>query len=129
MAKQDRLAKANELIETIAGCGRHFFLGKDRTACLELDRRGRVWFVDDYTKRRIYTHYAGRWRGFSHGGTLKDFIGSLRDYVVKGRQISIFYFVDSQPGLYPHHWGYGKDVSILQNKAIELGIAPEVSND
>src|SRR3546814_18480004 len=77
--KTERLTQANELIGLISSCGRRFFYNKthDRIARLELCKRGRVYFVDDYTGKRIYTHRTGitsRWHGFSHGGPLRSLV-------------------------------------------------------
>lgn len=47
MDKQERVKRANELIQVISKCGRRFFYSKkhDRTASVELDHRGRVWWA------------------------------------------------------------------------------------
>ncbi|HDR9174350.1 TPA: hypothetical protein QDB23_001562 [Burkholderia vietnamiensis] len=89
MTKQERLDHSNRLIVAIASHGRRFFYSqqRDRFARLELDARGRVWFVDDYSGRRIYTHHSGRWRGFTHGGTLRSLVERMRDYITTGWQI------------------------------------------
>lgn len=90
LAKLQRIEHANALIKVISDHGRRFFWNEkdQRIARLELDPRGRVWFHDDYRAARIYTHdTGGRWRGFSHGGTLRSLVIAMRDYVTKGEQI------------------------------------------
>ncbi|SCZ33073.1 MULTISPECIES: hypothetical protein [Burkholderia] len=85
--KIERVEHANNLIRAIASHGRRFFYHADgdRYAKLELDARGRVWFVDDYTQKRVYTHDTrGRWRGFTHGGTLRSLVERMRDYITTG---------------------------------------------
>ncbi|WP_238587115.1 hypothetical protein [Pseudomonas veronii] len=71
--KQQRAEQVNQAIRIIGTHGRRFFFNQvaDRYASMEVDQRGKVWFIDDYSARRIFTHktnWGGRWRGFSHGG-------------------------------------------------------------
>lgn len=127
-ARLERLAHANALIGIIATHGRRFFwhggvhvwdpaaqasvlVPADRTARLEL-RRGRVYFIDDYTDKPVYTHptrFGNRWRGFSHGGTLRALVEDMRDYVTNGTPIARWKIVIQQlnsPGLEDNVWGY-----------------------
>lgn len=87
--KLERVEHANALIQVIAAHGRCFFYCKSKgtTAHIELDARGRVWFVDDYSRKRIYTHYRYHWSGFSHGGTLRGLVEDMRDYITRGKHI------------------------------------------
>lgn len=121
--KQERLKAANELLSIIASCGRHFFLHKDRVSLFELDQRGRVWFIDAYSCQRVYTHYVlGRWRGFSEGGTLRDVVIRLRDFILTGRQVRNTFgpwpewYSDSDP------WGYAEHMQYVRSHAERLGI-------
>jgi hypothetical protein len=73
--KQQRTEQVNQVIRIIGAHGRRFFFNQvaDRYASMEVEHRGKVWFIDDYSARRIFTqktNWGGRWRGFSHGGTL-----------------------------------------------------------
>ena len=105
--KSERLEHANQLIRVIADHGRRFFfyagsnvynphtkttafVPANRYAYLEI-RWGRVYFIDDYSERAVYTHhptFGNRWRGFSRGGTLRDLVEDMRDYVMNGKQIA-----------------------------------------
>ncbi len=130
--RQDRLKRCNGLIQTIASVGRKFFGGADYSrpvlpvAFLELDRRGRVYFHDEYTGRRIYTHWKHKpWNGWNHGGGMQNLIAKLRDYILHGRQLAVV-----NP-TYPKWfnpdggdmWGYGPEATAIVNeKARELGI-------
>lgn len=111
--KQERAEHANQLIKAIASHGRKFFWceSKSRTASIEVDQRGRIWLVDDYTGDRIYTHYQGRWRGFSHGGTLKYLVEAMREYIRTGRKISICQIAPNRGEMDGNRdmWGYGSD--------------------
>lgn len=120
--QERRLVAVNNLILCIAGHGRRFFSHGHRVSRLELDARGRVWFIDKYTGARIYTHYAGAWRGLSEGGTLRDLICALRDYVKRGTQIRRGFgpWPDGYCGGDP--WGYGDDMEIVRLRARDLGI-------
>jgi len=108
--KVARLEHANQLIRLIASHGRKFFSHKDRIAELSLDQRGRIWLCDDYTGQLIYTHYSGRWREFSHGGTMRDFIVILRDYIQYGKQLPLGIICYERRGMHDGNvWGYDPD--------------------
>lgn len=121
--KQERAKRANALLQTISEHGRRFFHHDGRVARFEVDERGRVWFIDAYSQKRIYTHYTGRWRGFTLGGTMRWLIESLRDYIRTGKVI-VGHF-----GPWPDEicrgdlWGYGDDMRAIRKKAVELAIA------
>lgn len=134
--KEARLAHANELIRIIASHGRRFFfhhgtnrydpktkittfVAANRFAYLEL-RNGRVYFVDDYTSQAIYTHRAGfgnKWRGFSHGGTLRALVEDMRDYIIHGTPIARWKIVIQRlqakgtDDLEDNVWGYDADAA------------------
>ena len=117
--RQERLAAANELLSVIASCGRRFFGRGDHVAHLEQDARGRIWFVDAYMGRRIYTHYRWEWRGFTGGGTLRCLVIHLRDFVRAGKTLSPRTF-GPWPGGDP--WGYGDDMDVVRAAARRLGV-------
>ena len=108
--KRQRVEHVNQAIRIIADHGRRFFYSQavNRYASMEVDQRGKVWFIDDYSGKRIFTHetvWGGRWRGFNHGGTLKDLVKELRDYICTGKPLHAGYlgperFDDS------NIWGY-----------------------
>ena len=123
--KQERVDHANQFIRIIGSHGRRFFYHapENRFARLEL-RAGRVYFIDDYSDRAIYTHRSGftsRWRGFSHGGTLRSLIELMRDYIVHGTQIAPWYIA-------PHYsrgniWGYDEQAAkAVRDAAYQLPI-------
>lgn len=107
-----RVKNANELIKVISEHGRKFFEHKGVIATLELDKRGRVWLVDEYTKARVYTHYSGKWSGFHHGGTLRDLVCAMRDYITNGTLIPLDWIAPTRCN--PENgdiWGYGKEAA------------------
>jgi hypothetical protein len=123
MTKQERARVANIFIASIASCGRKFFTHADRTAHFEIDPRGRIWFVDDYSQKRIYTHDdQGRWRGFSHGGTMRDLVRTLRNYIQDGKAPKLN--IGPWPGWYcaGDLWGYGEHMKIVRESALALGL-------
>lgn len=126
--KQQRCDQVNAVILTIGAYGRRFFYNAkfNRYARCEVDPRGRVWFVDDYTGERIYTHRGGfgnKWRGFSHGGTLRDLVKAFRDYIVKGSQLpeGILGRERENPAN-GNIWGYAPEA--LQRVRAEAGRSP-----
>jgi len=110
--KQQRLDNANQLIQLIASTGRRFFHHKNITSRLLLDYQGRIIFHDAHSGRHIYTHYEGTWRGFTQGGTLRNLIITLREYIQGKVQpgeelIRRLGLRHGHPDIFPHHpWGY-----------------------
>lgn len=123
MNKEDRAKKVNQLVKVIGDGGRHFFNYQGRYARIEVDYRGRVWWIDNYTQKRIYTHYGHRWRGFSNGGTLRSLVEAFRDFVSRGDYVPRYHF-----GPWPDHychgdlWGYGDYMKKVRNAAVDLGV-------
>ncbi|UZE14749.1 hypothetical protein [Pseudomonas sp. B21-053] len=108
--KRQRVEQVNQVIRIIADHGRRFFYSQaaNRYASMEVDHRGKIWFIDNYSGKRIFTHetvWGGKWRGFTHGGTLRDLVKELRDYIRTGEPLHPGYlgperFDDS------NIWGY-----------------------
>lgn len=122
--KKERAEQANRFIAVIAGCGRKFFAHNGRVSRFDVDARGRVWFIDAYREARIYTHYEGRWRGFSEGGTLRDLVIRLRDFIRDGTMAAIHlgpwpeWLCNGDP------WGYGHDMLKVRQAAQAVGVVP-----
>lgn len=108
--KRQRCDQVNQAIRIIAAHGRRFFYcqSQDAYASMEVDARGRVWIVDDYTRRRVYTHQAtfgNDWNGFSHGGTLRNLVELFRDYIRTGKPLHAGY-LGHERGDGTNIWGY-----------------------
>ncbi|SDI28656.1 hypothetical protein SAMN04487867_104102 [Vreelandella titanicae] len=122
----NRLANVNEFITIIASMGRRFFnytpeSGLDRCAWMYLDNHGHVYFVDAYSEKRIYTHYSGRWKGFTSGGTLKSLVELFRDHIKRDAKLNRRYFDINSP--FPCPWGYPPECyPKLCRAAYRLGI-------
>jgi len=127
-----RLENVNAFIKVIGDHGRRFFYDSksDRYANMQIDARGRVWFVDDYSGERIYTHRDGRWRGFSHGGTIRILVEMLRNHIKQGKKISAHYFT-CRSWMNGHHpWGYPSDsLEVLREEGVLLGVVAEQEQD
>jgi hypothetical protein len=123
-AEQKRLDAANEFIKVIASCGRNFFTHESFVSYMELSEHGRVFFIDYYTKKRIYTHrkYC-HWDGFTSGGTMKSIIEALRDFIKKGETLRLSYFFYYPRADHTHCWGYGEDLKLVHDAAKKLGVA------
>lgn len=108
---RDRLAHVNDLLAAISRHGRRFFYDpdRDRIARFEIDLAGRLWFRDDYTDRRIYIAYRGKWRWFSHGGTMRALVESLAAYIRQGKPVPAGH-LGPWPEWYCEGdlWGYGR---------------------
>jgi len=124
MTKDERLKAANEFILVIAGCGRKFFEHNGIISTFELSKGGRVYFIDCYTEKRIYTHNRTlTWIGFSGNHTMKKLVDSLRDFIISGLTMKADYFQLEMDNKFKKTWGYGEDILILHDIAIKLGIA------
>ena len=124
MTKEERLKSANEFILVIASCGRKFFEHNGVVSTLELSKGGRVYFIDCYTKKRIYTHNRTMtWIGFSGNHTMKKLVDSLRDFIISGVVMKAEHFQLEIDSRFKKPWGYGEDILILHDIAIKLGIA------
>tara|TARA_R110001606_G_scaffold8453_3_gene37202 strand:+ start:5382 stop:5849 length:468 start_codon:yes stop_codon:yes gene_type:complete len=124
--QNDRVEHANELIRLIASCGREFFRHGETVAHMEIDQRGKVWFVDEYTRRRIYTHYRDDWRGFNHGGTLRNLIEDLRDYISKGETLNPLVITPKRLRDHSNIWGYEpSEAEALRQAAWKLPMFPQ----
>lgn len=112
LSKDQRLEEANALIRAMSDVGLRFFYDKrhDRVARFELTIDGRLWFRDDHSDKRIYVAYRGRWRMFSHGGTMRQLVDGLAEYIRSGKRVSAGHF-----GPWPQWicegdlWGYGEE--------------------
>lgn len=108
--KAERLVHVNALIKTISDHGRRFFYNEkdDRVARMLIGAKGHLYFVDDYSCTLIYVAYQGRWKGFSHGGTLKSLVERLADYVRKGDRLPIDW-IGPERFNQSNIWGYAAD--------------------
>ncbi|ORM64510.1 hypothetical protein PRCB_16385 [Pantoea rodasii] len=133
--KNERLEHANQLIQVISAHGRRFFYNDstDMTSKLLVDKRGRVWFLDDYTLKWVFTHkttWTNKWRGFSHGGTLRGLVEMMRDYIIHGTQIHPYYLGMERRNVYDGNiWGYPDDaIKAVRDQASLLPIIAEVKS-
>lgn len=116
-ARIDRVRHTNELIKAISDHGRRFFWNErdKRVAKLELDQRGKVWWVDDYRGARVCIEkMCGQerehWRGFSHGGTLRSLVQLMREYIKTGERIHIGRICQKRLSD-EDIWGYGEEAA------------------
>lgn len=141
--KEERLAHANALIKIIASHGRRFYwrattarsdelrekngFAGGNVSRLEL-RRGRVFYIDSYTGKAVYTHkttWSNTWKGFSNGGTLRSLVEDMRDYVLNGTPISSWKIglPREADSLDNNTWGYaGADLKLVRDAALALPI-------
>lgn len=118
------MGRANQLLDAIAGCGRHFFRHDNQVSRLMFDRQQRICFWDAYTKRHIYPVNGRRWRGFTEGGTLRRLVQHLVVFVRHGTPVPF------RNSFGPWHqdfcggdvWGYGEDMEKVRQAAIDLGL-------
>lgn len=117
--KQLRAVHANTLILSIASYGRKFFRHEDTVAKLFVQPSGRVFILDEYTRKLIYTHYKGHWDGFNNGGTLRNLVCMLRDYIMTGERIHIGHICTQRRYDESNIWGYSEEEAAALRKEVE----------
>ncbi len=125
VTKRERCDQVNQAIRIIAAHGRRFFHHAGEFASMEVDDRGRVWFIDDYSRKRIYTHeatFGNRWRGFTHGGTLRNLVERFRDFIRTGKPVHPGYLgQEREDG--SNIWGYEPEaMAIVRDEAGALPV-------
>ena len=124
MSKNKRIINANKFLEVAAKCGRCFFEHEGFVSYFGTYRNGRVYFVDYFTNKKICIDTPTKnWDGFTSGGTLKEFINALGEYIRLGEKLNLSYFTDKGFMGDKHIWGYGDDLEKLYRAAEELEIA------
>lgn len=114
-----RCEYANRLIEVISSYGRCFFYSRqhDRVARLSFDQK--VYLHDERGALIEAKATARRWPGFSHGGTLRDLVLQMRNYVMRGERIDPAYLgIDRQVGA-GNIWGYEPEQMRLCREAAQ----------
>jgi len=119
-SKKLRADHANDLIKAISSHGRMFFRVNDTVARIEVDDCGKVWFFDAWSGERVYTHYHGHWRNFSCGGTLKNLVCMMRDYISIGKKIPISVIAPKGICCGSDIWGYGADAKKALREDVKL---------
>ena len=112
-----RCEYANRLIEVISSYGRLFFYSRryDCVARLSFDQR--VYLHDENGAKIEAKATNKRWPGFSHGGTLRDLVLQMRNYVMRGERIDPAYLgIDRQAGE-GNVWGYSPEQMRLCREA------------
>lgn len=118
-----RVEKVNEFIRTAAQLGRRFFYHAPswRVSQFKLDDRGRLWWHDSYhPENPIFTHYVGRWKYFTLGGTMRNLIENMREYIMHNTPLDPSLL--GIEGFDPDPWQYGPDMQQVQAKARQLQI-------
>ena len=128
--KIGRCQRANKLIQFISERGRKFFHGKEYTAFICVNDKGRYYFFDDYTNKLIYMWNDKAWGiNFSHGGGLKAFLTSLKKYIQTGEELKGVVPYSCGTLLYKNVWGYPeRDVIQIEDYAKQLGIVKAADN-
>lgn len=128
--REDRKSIANQLVELISSEGRRFFFhaSSGRMGFFDVDTRGLVWWTDEYTQVRISTHDVRdeRWRGFSHGGTLRSLVMTMSKYILTGEKLSLSWIAPSRRDGESNLWGYSvESASHLRQACCMLSIIKE----
>lgn len=121
--KKKRVEKVNQLIECIGNCGRKFFFHAKRYSQFFWEENKRIWYMDKYSCKRIYMHNPGNWSGFTEGGTLRELVKALFEYIKTGNKIHPYHFGPWKKSLCEGDlWGYKEDMQNVRDKAKELEI-------
>jgi hypothetical protein len=118
-----RLEIANQFIKIISNYGRHFFKHKEDISYFKFDSNNRIRFVDSYTRVEVFIAYKGDWKGFTHGGTLRDLVIALKEYIYGDKPLPLKHL-----GPWPDYicdgdlWGYGEDMIIVREECSKLEV-------
>jgi hypothetical protein len=124
--KEERVLIVNQIIREIASKSHRsfFFEDENRFAEMILDK-GKVYFLDDYTNKKVYAYNNSSQNGFSHGGTFWGLINDFREFIQTGKRSN---GSNGYGGLYCTHWGYPEEDMIkIREVATELGYLKENS--
>ncbi|MGX7133110.1 hypothetical protein [Enterococcus songbeiensis] len=130
MNKVERYKLANELIILIATSGRKFFNHEEHGGSISAFtiRKGRLYFIDGYTYKRIYA-YGDRFfrRKFTEGGTMQALILDMAEWIRTGKPTNA---KNGYGGVYCDYWGYPpSDMAKIQRKAQEIGFSLGLDED
>lgn len=114
-----RCEYANRLIEVISSYGRCFFYSRQHDSVARLSFDQRVYLHDEGGAMIEAKATSKRWPGFSHGGTLRDLVLQMRNYVMRGERIDPAYLgIDRQRGG-GNIWGYPPEQMRLCREAAQ----------
>lgn len=124
-ARRLRCEYANQLIQIISSYGLcHFYSKKyDRVAHMSYD--GKVYLHDE-SGAVIEVRTQSKWQGFSHGGTLRDLVIQLRNYIMRAERIDPAYIgIDLRKGT-GNVWGYSiPQIRLCREAAMLLPVMRE----
>ncbi|UDF17582.1 hypothetical protein LG951_05170 [Bacillus pumilus] len=118
-----RINDINELIKLIASIDRRTFYceSKDSVACFIFGKRGKLFFVDDYTGEWVYPYELGHGpaNGFSHGGNMWELVNRFREFIITGQYGHL--------RDYKEIWAYSREgCQKIRQKAKEIGFIETV---
>ena len=110
----ERMRKANDLIAYISKLGRKFLGGSvgEKVASRFVCENG-LLFIDSYSGERLHVP---KLKGFNGGGTMKDLIFRLSNYITDDVRLS---YVGGS------HWAYGDDMPKVHKYAVDMGICED----
>lgn len=123
-AQIQRMNKINELIKLIAETDRKIFYSKSKDKVAKfIEGKSTIFYIDDYTQKKIHLNNICKDTGFSHGGTLWGLVHDFKKWTITGKYSN---GENGYGGLYCTHWGYteqgmkliiakGKEIGFLKN--------------
>lgn len=117
-AKLLRCEYANRLIEVISSYGRSYFYSRKNDSVARLSFNQRVYLHDE-NGATIEAKATSKWKGFSHGGTLRDLVLQMRNYVMRGERIDPAYLGIDRPIGGGNIWEYSPEQMRLCREAAQ----------
>ena len=123
----ERILKANKLLEHIGGHGRNFFLNREtnKTSYFLKRKSINVSYYDSRSEKEmrvVFDKKQGEMKvegeAFTNGGTLRGFIEVLAEYIKFNEKLKY----GTCGMLSKNYWCYGEDGHKVANYAVELGI-------
>lgn len=125
LARLLRCEYANQLIQVISSYGLCYFYSRKHDRVAFLSYSGRVHLHDE-SGAVIEVRTQSKWPGFSHGGTLRDLVLQLRNYIMRGERIDPAYIgIDLHNGA-RNAWGYPvSQIRLCREAAKQLPVLGE----
>jgi hypothetical protein len=113
-----RCEYANRLIEVISSYGSGYFYSRKHDTVARLSFNRRV-YLHDACGVVIEAKAAGKWKGFSYGGTLRNLVLQMRNYVMRGERIDPAYLGIDLQRTDTNVWGYSPEQMRLCRRAAQ----------
>lgn len=108
-ARLFRCEVVNQLIQIISQHGLCYFYNERHNRVARMVYEDTVYLHDEKSGNKVELRKNGSWEGFGHGGTLRDLVLMMREYVMCGRRIDPVFIGLERTNGQGNIWGYPAD--------------------